>query len=100
MLILSVVYPNNKMGKFRYGHCKFYHFPSTFCNYLWFVFFKYYRHDCGVFVIKYARYLLYNDLGNMPMSFDAGNARLEIAALLFKNKQLKQIGKGSSKSDE
>ncbi|XP_022843151.1 uncharacterized protein LOC111366675 [Olea europaea var. sylvestris] len=30
-------------------------------------------HDCGVFVIKYAQYLLHNDLGNMPMSFDAGN---------------------------
>ncbi|XP_022845353.1 zinc finger MYM-type protein 1-like [Olea europaea var. sylvestris] len=57
-------------------------------------------YDCGIFVIKYAQYLLHNDLGNMPMSFDAGNARLEIPALLFKNKQLKQIGKGSSKSDE
>ncbi|XP_022865102.1 uncharacterized protein LOC111384983 [Olea europaea var. sylvestris] len=48
----------------------------------------------------YAQYLLHNNLGNKPMSFDAGNARLEIAALLFKNKQLKQIGKGSSKSCE
>jgi hypothetical protein len=36
----------------------------------------------------------------MPMSFDVTNARLEIAALLFKNRQLRQVGRGKSMSDD
>lgn len=48
-------------------------------------------HESGVFVINYAQYLIYNNLANMPMSFDVTNARLEIIALLFKSRQVRYV---------
>ncbi|CAA2993955.1 Ulp1 protease family, C-terminal catalytic domain containing [Olea europaea subsp. europaea] len=47
-------------------------------------------HDCGIYMVKYAEYMLYDNIGSMPMKFNAGRARLNVASLLF---QYQEIGK-------
>ncbi|CAA2961943.1 Ulp1 protease family, C-terminal catalytic domain containing [Olea europaea subsp. europaea] len=53
-------------------------------------------HDCGIFVIKYAEYILYNDLESMPKEFDAARARLDIVAQLYKHRDIKKATKGEN----
>lgn len=55
------------------------------------IFYKYCRHDCGIFLIKYAQFLLHNDITKMLKSFDAGKAMMKLAALHFKNKQQRLV---------
>lgn len=60
---------------------------------LMFTMFVVFRHDCGIFVIKYAEYMLHNDMKSLPTTFDASRARLDIATLLFKHKETKKPSK-------
>lgn len=50
-------------------------------------------HDCGIYVVKYAEYMLHNDIGSMPMNFDADRARLDLASLLFKHREIRKATK-------
>ncbi|CAA3001252.1 sentrin-specific protease 1-like [Olea europaea subsp. europaea] len=54
------------------------------------------NHDCGIFVIKYAEYILHDDLESMPKVFDAARARLDIAAQLYKYRDIKKATKGGN----
>ncbi|CAA2955719.1 Ulp1 protease family, C-terminal catalytic domain containing [Olea europaea subsp. europaea] len=54
-------------------------------------------HDCGIFVIKYAEYLLYNDLESTLKEFDAVRARLDVATQLYKYRDIKKATKGGKK---
>ncbi|KAL2556360.1 uncharacterized protein Fot_01099 [Forsythia ovata] len=42
-------------------------------------------HDCGVFVIKYLEYLLYNKLRSMPEPFNTKMAHRDLAVQLYKH---------------
>lgn len=54
---------------------------------------SFFRHDCGIYVIKYAEYMLHNDISSMSMKFDAGRARLDIASLLYKHREIRKATK-------
>ncbi|XP_022857134.1 uncharacterized protein LOC111378199 [Olea europaea var. sylvestris] len=45
-------------------------------------------HDCGIYVVKYAEYMLHDDIGSMPMKFNAGRAQLDVVSLLFKHREI------------
>ncbi|CAA2966070.1 sentrin-specific protease 1-like [Olea europaea subsp. europaea] len=42
-------------------------------------------HDCSIFTITYAEYLLHDDKDSMPKKFDAGRTRLDTAFWLYKH---------------
>ncbi|CAA2995615.1 sentrin-specific protease 1-like [Olea europaea subsp. europaea] len=50
-------------------------------------------HDCSIYVVKYAEYMLHDDIGSMPMKFDVGRARLDVALLLFKHREIRKTRK-------
>lgn len=52
-----------------------------------------FSNDCGIFVIKYAKYMLCNNMKSMMINFDASRARLEITTQLFKHKDIKKLTK-------
>ncbi|CAA3029561.1 sentrin-specific protease 1-like [Olea europaea subsp. europaea] len=55
------------------------------------------NHDCGIFVIKYAEYILHNGFESMPKEFDATRARLDIATQLYIHRDIKKATKGGTK---
>ncbi|CAA3001427.1 Hypothetical predicted protein [Olea europaea subsp. europaea] len=57
-------------------------------------------HNYDIFVIKYAEYILHNDLESMPKEFDAARARLDIAAQLYKHRDIKNATKGGNEKVE
>ncbi|CAA2982934.1 Hypothetical predicted protein [Olea europaea subsp. europaea] len=55
--------------------------------------------DCGIIVIKYAEYMLRDDIKSMQMNFDASRVRLDIATRLFKHKDIKKPTQFQSKGE-
>ncbi|KAL2465454.1 Ulp1 protease family [Abeliophyllum distichum] len=51
------------------------------------------RIDCGVFVIKYAEYIINNNIQGMPNPFDATFERTHLASLLYKY-VMEKMGQG------
>ncbi|CAA2996788.1 sentrin-specific protease 1-like [Olea europaea subsp. europaea] len=45
-------------------------------------------HDCGIFVVLYALYLIRGGRCFMPQKFDASKFRMDIATLLYKHRQV------------
>ncbi|CAA2939783.1 Hypothetical predicted protein [Olea europaea subsp. europaea] len=46
------------------------------------------NHDCGIFVILYALYILRDNRESIPYIFDASKCRMDIATLLYKHREM------------